>query len=106
MYELHFGNKQWRDRGYLQICHIQVEDRLPKDGPLSQNSKLPFNHLRPFPAQKINEYITPYFLPIFFFYYFETEQPKRASVEGMDTSPPKESIVILIRDESDINTIK
>ena len=68
-------------------------------------TKLPFNHLRPFPAQKINEYITPYFLPIFFF-YFETE-PKRASVEGMaDTSPPKESIAILTRDESDINIIK
>ena len=32
-------------------------------------------------------------------------EPKPASVEGMDTSPPKESIAILIRDESDINTI-
>ena len=33
-------------------------------------------------------------------------EPKRASVEGMDTSPPKESIPILIWDDSDINTIK
>ena len=33
-------------------------------------------------------------------------EPKRARVEGMDTSPPQERIAILIRDESDINTIK
>ncbi|CAH3163888.1 unnamed protein product [Porites lobata] len=33
-------------------------------------------------------------------------KPKRARVEGMDTSPPQERIAILIRDESDINTIE
>ncbi|CAH3152788.1 unnamed protein product [Porites evermanni] len=33
-------------------------------------------------------------------------EPKRARFEGMDTSPLQESIAILIRDESDINTIK
>ena len=33
-------------------------------------------------------------------------EPKRARVEGMDTSPPQERIAILIRDESDINTIE
>ena len=33
-------------------------------------------------------------------------EPKRTRAKGMDTSPPQESIAILIRDESDINTIK
>ena len=33
-------------------------------------------------------------------------EPKRTSAKGMDTSPPQEGIAILIRDESDINTIK
>ena len=95
------------DRGYLQICHIQVEDHRPKDGPLRlKKQNFPSTIWDPSRPKKINEYITPYFLPIFFF-YFETEKPKRASVEGMaDTSPPKESIAILIRDESDINIIK
>ena len=33
-------------------------------------------------------------------------EPKRTRAKGMDTSPPQEGIAILIRDESDINTIK
>ena len=33
-------------------------------------------------------------------------EPKRTRAKGMDTSPPQERIAILIRDESDINTIK
>ena len=42
-------------------------------------------------SKKINEYIPPYFLPIFFYFVAEN---------------PQESIAILIRDESDIITIK
>ena len=52
MYELHFGNKQWMDRGYLQICHIQVEDRLPKDGPLKQNNKTSLQPFETLPGPK------------------------------------------------------
>ena len=33
-------------------------------------------------------------------------EPKRTRAKGMNTSPPQESIAILIREESDINTIK
>ena len=33
-------------------------------------------------------------------------EPKRIRAKGMDTSPPQESIAILIRNESDMNTIK
>lgn len=33
-------------------------------------------------------------------------EPKRVRIEGMDSSPPQERIAILIRDESDINTIE
>ena len=33
-------------------------------------------------------------------------EPIRIRAEGVDTSPPQESIAILIRDQSDINTIK
>ena len=33
-------------------------------------------------------------------------EPKCTRAKGMDTSPPQESIAILIRNESDMNTIK
>jgi len=33
-------------------------------------------------------------------------EPKRTRAKGMDTSPPQERIAILIRNESDMNTIK
>ena len=33
-------------------------------------------------------------------------EPKRTRAKGMDTSPPQDGIAILIRNESDINTIK
>ena len=41
-------------------------------------------------------------------YFFTTFRYffKRARAKGMDTSPPQESIAILIQEESDINTIK
>ena len=53
---------------------------------------------------------TPYFLPVFCYFVEEVPflkaEPKRARFEGMDTSLPQESIAILIRNKSDINTIK
>ena len=40
------------DRGYLQICHMQVEDRLPKDGPLKQNNKTSLEPFETLPGPK------------------------------------------------------
>ena len=83
------------DRGYLQFWHI----------PMRLNNK---TFLQPFEIhpgpQKMNTY------PLIFFFYLpfvifvpdsmQKTEPKRARVEEM------ESIAILIRDDSDINTMK
>ena len=54
------------DRGYLQICHMQVEDRLPKDGPLKQNNKTSLEPFETLPGPK-NQWIHN---PLFFTYLF------------------------------------